>query len=60
MPRAGITDMDGYAVRRAELEAQAVEIQGKLGGLDKQSAARRKVLQDALADVDSVSADAIL
>lgn len=51
-PRAEITDMEGYAIHRAELEAQAVEIQGKLDGLDKQSAARRKVLQDALTDVD--------
>ena len=51
-PRAEITDMEGYAIHRAELEAQAVEIQRKLDGLDKQSAARRKMLQDALADVD--------
>lgn len=51
-PRAEITDMEGYAIHRAELEAQAVEIQRKLDGLDKQSAARRKVLQDALTDVD--------
>lgn len=51
-PKAEITDMDTYAVQKAELEAQAAEIQGKLVGLDKQSAARRKVLRDALADAD--------
>lgn len=52
-PKAEITDMDSYAVQRAELEAQAADIQGKLDGLDKQSAARRRVLRDTLADVDS-------
>ena len=51
-PKAEITDMDTYAVQKVELEAQAAEIQGKLDGLDKQSAARRKVLRDALADAD--------
>lgn len=51
-PKAEITDMDSYAVQRAELEAQAADIQGKLDGLDKQSAAHRKVLRDALADAD--------
>ena len=51
-PKAEITDMDTYAVQKVELEAQAAEIQGKLVGLDKQSAARRKVLRDALADAD--------
>lgn len=51
-PKAEITDLDGYAVRKAELEAKAEELQGTLDGLDKQSAARRKVLQDALADAD--------
>ena len=51
-PKAEITDMDTYAVQKAELEAQAADIQGKLDGLDKQSAARRKVLRDALADAD--------
>lgn len=50
-PKAEIRDMDGYAAQRAELEAQAAELQEKLDGLDKQSAARRKVLRDALADV---------
>lgn len=52
-PKAEITDMDGYAAQKAELEAEAAELQKKLDGLDKQSAARRKVLRDALADVDS-------
>lgn len=51
-PKAEITDLDGYAVRKAELEVKAEELQGTLDGLDKQSAARRKVLQDALADAD--------
>ena len=51
-PKAEITDMDGYAAQKAELEAKAAELQKKLDGLDKQSAARRKVLRDALADVD--------
>lgn len=51
-PKVEITDMDGYAVQRAELEAQAADIQGKLDGMDKQSAARRKILRDALADAD--------
>ena len=51
-PKAEITDLDGYAARKAELEAKAAELQGTLDRLDKQSAAHRKVLQDALADVD--------
>lgn len=51
-PKAEIKDIEGYAVRQAELAAQAAELQGDLDGLDKQSAARRKVLRDALADVD--------
>ena len=51
-PKAEITDMDGYAAQKADLEAQAADLQGKLDGLDKQSAARRKMLLDALADVD--------
>lgn len=51
-PKAEITDLDGYAARKAELEAKAAELQGTLDRLDKQSAAHRKVLQDALADAD--------
>lgn len=51
-PKAEITDMDDYAVQKAELEAQAAEIQRNLDGLEKQSAARRKVLRDALANAD--------
>ena len=51
-PKSEITDMDGYAAQKADLEAQAADLQGKLDGLDKQSAARRKMLLDALADVD--------
>lgn len=51
-PKVEIADMDNYAVQKAELDAQAAEIQKKLDGLDKQSAARRKVLRDALADSD--------
>lgn len=52
VPKAEITDMDGYAFQKAGLEAQAAELQEKLDGLDKQSAARRKTLRDALADAD--------
>jgi len=51
-PKAEITDLDGYAARKAELETRAAELKEKLDGLDKQSAARRKVLQDALFDAD--------
>ena len=51
-PKVEITDMGNYAVQKAELEAQAAEIQRDLDGLDKQSAARRKMLRDTLADID--------
>ena len=51
-PKAEITDMDSYAVQKAELEAQAAEIQRELDDLDKQSAARRKILWDTLDDID--------
>ena len=51
-PKAEIADMDGYAAQRAELEAQTAALQKKLNGLDKQSTARRKMLQDALVDAD--------
>ena len=51
-PRMEIMDMEGYAAHRAELEALAAELQGKLDGLDKHSAARRKMLRDALTNAD--------
>lgn len=51
-PKVEINDLDGYAEQKAKLEAQTTEIQEKLDGLDKQSAARRNVLRDALADAD--------
>lgn len=51
-PKSEITDMDGYAGRKAELEAQIAALQGELNGLDSETAARRKVLRDALDGVD--------
>lgn len=51
-PTADITDMESYAFQRGVLEAQAAELQEKLDGLDKQSAARWGELQAALADTD--------
>lgn len=52
MQRSEICDMDGYASRKAELEEQAAEAQKELNDLTASTAARQKVLQDALADVD--------
>lgn len=51
-PRPEITDMEGYAAQKAELEAQVAEVQQEISGMDSQSAARRKVLRDKLADED--------
>ena len=51
-PKAEIKDLEGYAVRKAELEAQSSEVQKELDSLNNSSMARRKVLRDALADVD--------
>lgn len=52
-PAAQVRDLDGYTVRKGELEARAAELQSALDGLDKQSAARRKVLRDALDAADA-------
>ncbi len=51
-PKAEIKDLDGYAGQKAKLEAQAAEVQREIAGMDSKSAARRKVLQDKLADED--------
>ncbi len=51
-PKTEITDMEDYAVQKAELEAQAAELRGPMDGLDKQSEERRKTLRDALAEAD--------
>lgn len=51
-PKAEITDMDGYAGRKDVLEDRLAALQGELIGLDRETAARRKVLQDALDSVD--------
>ena len=52
VPKADITDVDGYAARKAELEAGAAEVQKKLDSLDMRSAASRNALRDDLAYVD--------
>lgn len=51
-PKAEIKDLDGYAGQKAKLEAQAVEVQREITGMDSQSTARRKALRDKLADID--------
>lgn len=51
-PKPEITDMDGYAGRKDELEARLAALQGELIGLDRETAARRKVLRDAVDGVD--------
>ena len=51
-PKAEVTDMDDYAVRKAELEAQAAELRGKMDGPDRQSEEHRKALRDALDEAD--------
>lgn len=51
-PETEITDMEDYAVRKAELEAETAELQKKLNTLDEQSAAQRKKLRDTLAGLD--------
>ena len=51
-PKPEIMDMDGYAVRKSELEAQAADIQRELTSLDMSSAARRKALREKLSGID--------
>lgn len=51
-PKAEVTDMEDYAVRKAELEAQAAAIHAELDGLAKETAARVQTCRSALADAD--------
>ena len=51
-PKTEITDMEDYAVQKAELEAQAAAIHAKLDGLAKETAARVQTCRSALADAD--------
>lgn len=51
-PAAEIKDMDNYAGQKAKLTAEAADIQNEIDSLDMSSAARRKMLRDALADAD--------
>lgn len=51
-PEAEITDMEDYAVRKAELEVETAELQKKLDTLDEQSAVQRKGLRDTLDDLN--------
>lgn len=51
-PKAGITDLDGYAEQKAKLETEAAAVQQEISGMDSKSAAHKKVLRDKLADED--------
>ncbi len=51
-PKTEITDMEDYAVRKAELEAQAAAIHAELDGLAMETAARVQTCRSALADAD--------
>jgi len=51
-PKTEITDMEDYAVRKAELEAQAAAIHAELDGLAKETVVRVQTCRSALADAD--------
>lgn len=51
-PKTEITDMEDYAVRKAELEAQAAAIHVELDGLEMETAALVQTCRSALADAD--------
>lgn len=51
-PKAEIADMADYAVRKAELEAQAAAIHVELEGLEMETAARVSACRSALAQAD--------
>lgn len=51
-PKAEIADMADYAVRRAELEAQAASVHVELEGLEMKTAARVQICREMLARAD--------
>lgn len=51
-PKAQVTDMEDYAVRKAELEAQAAAIHVGLEGLETETAACVQACRSALAEAD--------